>query len=135
MQWMMLQQDIPKDYVIATGKQITVRDFIIMSAKVLGIQLRFEGKNESEIGIVVNVEGNKAPYIKEGDVIVKIDSRYFRPTEVDSLLGDASKARKELGWKPEIQLKQLCEEMIMNDLNKSMQLSLLKKHGYKINTN
>jgi len=132
-QWMMLQQKEPKDYVIATGSQLSVREFLKMSAKELGISLRFEGEGVNEIGIVSLVEGSSAPHIKKGDVIVKIDSRYFRPSEVETLLGDASKAGKELGWIPEISSDQLCKEMVLSDLNEAKQNALLKAHGYKVN--
>jgi GDPmannose 4,6-dehydratase len=135
MQWMMLQQKEPKDYVIATGSQLTVREFLKMSAKELGISLYFEGEGVYEIGIVGSVDGNKAPHIKKDDVIIRIDSRYFRPSEVETLLGDASKAEKELGWIPEIDIDQLCKEMILSDLNEAKQNALLKIHGFKVNTN
>jgi GDPmannose 4,6-dehydratase len=135
MQWMMLQQKEPKDYVIATGSHLTVREFLKMSAKELGISLHFEGEGVYETGIVDSVEGNRAPYIKKDDVIVKIDSRYFRPSEVETLLGDASKAKKELGWIPEFDIDQLCKEMILSDLNEAKQNALLKAHGFKVNTN
>jgi GDPmannose 4,6-dehydratase len=135
MQWMMLQQKEPKDYVIASGSQLSVREFLTMSAKELGISLHFEGEGVCEIGIVDLVEGNRAPNIKKDDVIVKIDSRYFRPSEVETLLGDATKAEKELGWIPEIDIDQLCKEMILSDLNEAKQNALLKAHGFKVNTN
>ena len=102
MQWMMLQQDAPEDYVIATGEQYSVRDFILWTAAELGILLRFEGQGIEERGIVEAVHGTAAPAVKPGDVIVRIDPRYFRPAEVETLLGDASKARQQLGWVPEI---------------------------------
>jgi GDPmannose 4,6-dehydratase len=132
MQWLMLQQEKPRDYVIASGKQYTIRDFLYLSAKKLGITLRFEGEGISEIGVVEFVEGNKAPNIKKNDVIVRIDSRYFRPNEVESLLGDASKAQKELGWTPKVNIDQLCEEMILSDLKEAKQKALLVKNGYNI---
>ena len=116
MQWMMLQQEVPKDYVIATGHQHSVRDFIYLSACELGIKLKFEGEGLNEIGIVEAIEGSFAPAISPGDIIVRIDPRYYRPTEVDSLLGDASKARSELGWAPETNVQQLCAEMVREDL-------------------
>ena len=129
MQWMMLQQKEPKDYVIATGSQLSVREFLKMGAKELGISLRFEGEGVNEIGIVEFVEGKRAPHIKKNDVIVKIDSNYFRPTEVETLVGDSSKAKKELGWTPEVSAEQLCKEMILNDLNEAKQKALLRDHG------
>lgn len=130
MQWMMLQQKEPKDYVIASGIQLSVREFLKMSAKELGITLRFEGVGTDEIGIVDLIEGDKAPFIKKNDVVVRIDPRYFRPSEVETLLGDASKANKELGWSPEINIHQLCEEMIANDLKEAKQQALLKKYRF-----
>ena len=135
MQWLMLQQDKPKDYVIATGEQLSVRDFLKMSAKALGVSLRFEGNGLNEVGIVDSKEGNDAPHIKAGDVIIKIDPRYFRPAEVETLQGDISLAHKTLGWAPEIKIGALCKEMIAADLNEARRLSLLKKHGYPINLN
>jgi GDPmannose 4,6-dehydratase len=130
MQWMMLQKKEPKDYVIASGIQLSVREFLKMSAKVLGAELRFEGIGTNEIGIVDLVDGDKAPFIKKNDVIVRVDSRYFRPSEVETLLGDASKAKKELGWSPEISVDQLCKEMILSDLKEARQQALLKKHTF-----
>lgn len=130
MQWMMLQKKEPKDYVIASGIQLSVREFLKMSATELGVELRFEGVGTNEIGIVDLVEGDKAPFIKKNDVIVRVDSRYFRPSEVETLLGDASKAKKELGWFPEISVDQLCKEMTLSDLKEARQQALLKKHTF-----
>ncbi|QDD07061.1 GDP-mannose 4,6-dehydratase [Candidatus Methylopumilus planktonicus] len=130
MQWMMLQQKEPKDYVIASGIQLSVREFLKMSAKELGITLRFEGAGTNELGIVDLIEGDKAPFIKKNDVVVRIDPRYFRPSEVETLLGDASKAKKELGWYPEISVDQLCKEMILSDLKEARQQAFLKKHTF-----
>ena len=132
MQWMMLQQDHPEDFVIATGKQISVRDFVILAARELGISLEFSGKGLDETGTVTLVEGDKAPHIKVGDVIVKIDPRYFRPTEVEELLGDPGKAKEKLGWVPEISVEEMCAEMVAEDLEKARQHALLKKHGFRI---
>lgn len=132
MQWLMLQQDQPEDFVIATGLQYSVRQFIEWSAQELGITLRFEGHGEKEIAIVERVEGESAPAVKPGDVIVKVDPRYFRPTEVDSLLGDASKAKARLGWSPEITVQQMCAEMVMHDLESAKRDALLKKNGFKV---
>ncbi len=115
MQWLMLQAEEPKDYVIASGYQNTVKDFATWTAAELGITLSFQGKNLDEIGVVQKIEGDKCPGIKEGDVIIRIDPRYFRPAEVETLLGDSSKARKELGWNPTISTKELCQEMVKND--------------------
>ena len=132
MQWLMLQQDKPEDFVIATGLQYSVRQFIEWSAQELGISLRFEGQGEKEIAIVERVEGESAPAVKPGDVIVRVDPRYFRPTEVESLLGDASKAKARLGWSPEITVQQMCAEMVMHDLESAKRDALLKKNGFKV---
>ncbi len=132
MQWLMLQQDKPEDYVIATGVQFTVREFITRSAAQLGITMCFEGVDEQEKGIVAAIEGDKAPALKVGDVIVQIDPRYYRPTEVETLLGDPTKAKERLGWVPEITLDQMIVEMVANDLDKARQHALLHRHGYSV---
>lgn len=132
MQWLMLQQDKPEDFVIATGVQYSVREFIQKSANELGITLKFEGKAEAEKAIVAKIEGNKAPALKVGDVIVRIDPHYYRPTEVETLLGDPSKAKQKLGWVPEITLEQMIAEMISHDLDVAKQMALLRQHGYSI---
>lgn len=132
MQWMMLQQEKPEDFVIATGVQFSVREFIKRSAKRLGVTLRFEGKGVSEIGFVQAIEGNDAPGLKVGDVIVRIDPRYFRPSEVETLLGDSTKAREKLGWTPEITLDQMIEEMVAHDLDAAKRQALLKHHGFAV---
>lgn len=132
MQWMMLQQDSPEDFVIATGVQYSVRDFIIWSAKELGITLRFEGKGVNERGIVDKIEGSNAPALKVGDTIIQVDSRYFRPAEVETLLGDPSKAKAKLGWTPEITVQKMCSEMVNEDLNVAKRHALLKQHGYEV---
>ena len=130
MQWLMLQQDNPQDFVIATGQQVNVRDFITRSAAQLGITLAFEGHGLDEVGMVQAISGNNAPALAVGDVIVKIDPRYFRPTEVETLLGDPTKARETLGWVPEITLDQLIAEMVAHDLDHARRHALLKTHGY-----
>ncbi len=132
MQWLMLQQDHPEDFVIATGTQYSVRDFITWSARELGISLRFEGEGVDEKGIVEAVEGDRAPNVKAGDVIVKVDPRYFRPAEVETLLGDSSKAKEKLGWIPKITTREMCAEMVAEDLIAAKRHALLKKHGYEI---
>ncbi len=132
MQWLMLQQEKPEDFVIATGVQFTVREFIIRSAKHLGITLQFEGVAENEKAMVAKIEGDKAPALKVGDVIVRIDPRYYRPAEVETLLGDPTKAKEKLGWVPEITLNQMIEEMVENDLDWAKQHALLKTHGYSV---
>ena len=134
MQWMMLQQDEADDFVIATGVQYSVRQFIEWSAMELGIKLRFEGSGVDEIGIVESVGGVDAPNIKVGDVIVKIDPRYFRPAEVETLLGDPTKAKKKLGWTPQTTVQEMCAEMVAEDLNTAKRNSLLTSHGYHIPT-
>ena len=132
MQWMMLQQDTPKDYVIATGVQFSVREFIQWTAEALGIELRFEKSGVDEYAIVGGITGDSAPGIKLDDIIVRVDPRYFRPTEVETLLGDATRARTELGWKPEISARQMCAEMVMSDLIESKKNAHLKHHGYDV---
>ena len=132
MQWMMLQQEQPEDFVIATGVQFSVREFIIRSAKQLGITLRFEGKAEQEKGIISAIEGDKAPALKVGDVVVQVDPRYYRPAEVETLLGDPSKAKAILGWVPEITLDEMIVEMVANDLDQAKQHVLLKNHGHAV---
>ena len=132
MQWLMLQQKIPEDFVIATGKYHTVRDFLILSAKALGIQLEFEGENEKEIARISKLDGEKVSGVSVGDIIVKVDKKYFRPTEVEQLLGDSSKAKKKLGWTAKISLEQMCEEMIAEDFKQAMNAKLLKASNNKI---
>ena len=130
MQWLMLQQDAPEDFVIATGRQVSVRDFLRMSAEALGVILRFDGEGVDEVAVVEAVtDADTAPAAKPGDVIARVDPRYFRPTEVETLLGDASKAKAELGWEPEITLEQLCAEMVAEDLTAAKRSALLKSHG------
>ncbi len=132
MQWMMLQQDKPQDYVIATGVQYSVREFIMKTAHELGLTLGFEGEGVNEVAKVLEVIGDNAPALKVGQVVVRIDPRYFRPTEVETLLGDPSKAKKELGWVPEITLDEMVKEMVAHDLSKAKQHALLKRHGYDV---
>ncbi|MEK9803162.1 MAG: GDP-mannose 4,6-dehydratase [Curvibacter sp.] len=132
MQWMMLQQESPKDYVIATGVQYSVRQFIEKSAAQLGITLRFQGQGVNEVVVVASVQGDKAPALKAGDVIVRVDPHYFRPAEVETLLGDPSLAKKELGWIPEITLDEMVQEMVDHDLEQARQHALLQKHGYTV---
>jgi GDPmannose 4,6-dehydratase len=132
MQWLMLQQNQPEDFVIATGLQYTVREFIQKSAKQLGITLRFEGKAQVEKAIVAAIEGNKAPALKVGDVLMQIDPHYYRPTEVETLLGDPTNAKEKLGWAPEITLDQMIEEMVAYDFDQAKQHAILKKYGFDI---
>ena len=132
MQWLMLQQDAPEDYVIATGKQYSVRDFIIWAAEDLGITLTFSGEGVEEIGHVAAIAGDNAPALSVGDVIVKVDSRYFRPAEVETLLGDSAKAKTNLGWEPEITAREMCAEMVAADLAAAKRHALLKAHGHDV---
>jgi len=132
MQWMMLQQEQPEDFVIATGVQYSVRQFIEWSAAELGITLEFTGQGVDEKGIVTKVEGNKAPAVQVGDILVAVDPRYFRPAEVDTLLGDPSKAKAVLGWEPEITVQEMCAEMVAEDLKEAQRIALLKAHGHDV---
>lgn len=132
MQWMMLQQEQAEDFVIATGVQYSVREFIAKSAAQLGVRLKFEGHGIDEKAVVIEISGNNSPALKVGDVIVKVDSRYFRPAEVETLLGDPVKAKQKLGWIPEITLDEMVEEMVAYDLQQAKQHALLKDHGYAI---
>ena len=130
MQWMMLQQAKPQDFVIATGVQYSVREFITWTAAELGVTLRFEGQGVEEKAYVAALSGTKAPGLKVGDSVVAVDPRYFRPTEVETLLGDPSKAKTELGWVPEITAQQMCAEMVAEDLKAAQQTALLRHHGF-----
>lgn len=132
MQWMMLQQDEAEDYVIATGKQISVRDFIKLSAKELGLTLRFNGEGVEEVAYVDSIEGDMAPALSVGDKIIAVDPRYFRPTEVETLLGDPSKAMEKLGWAPEITVEQMCAEMVASDLHEAKRQAFLQKNGFEL---
>ncbi|NGQ89444.1 GDP-mannose 4,6-dehydratase [Rhodobacter sp. HX-7-19] len=129
MQWMMLQQDVPEDFVIATGVQYSVREFIQWSAAELGIRLRFEGAGVDEVAVVDSVTSNHAPAVKPGQVVLRIDPRYFRPAEVETLLGDPTKAKEKLGWTPQITAQQMCREMVAEDLKTARRHRLLKEHG------
>jgi GDPmannose 4,6-dehydratase len=132
MQWMMLQQDTADDFVIATGKQYSVREFITWSARELGITLEFSGDNMNEVATVAAIKGDNAPALKVGDVIMKIDPRYFRPTEVETLLGDPTKAREKLGWTPQITAQEMCAEMVREDLKTARRHALLKAHDMDV---
>lgn len=130
MQWLMLQQEKPEDFVIATGLQYSVRQFIQWTAEELGIGLRFEGEGIEEVAIVDSISGDDAPAVKPGDVLVRIDPKYFRPAEVETLLGDASKAHTKLGWKPQIDTRALCKEMAHHDLKEAKRQAFLKQNGF-----
>jgi len=131
MQWLMLQQEVAEDFVVATGLQFSVRQFIVWSAEELGITLAFEGKGVGETATVAAISGDKAPGVKVGDVVLRIDPRYFRPTEVETLLGDPSKAKLKLGWVPKITVQQMCAEMVGVDLDEARKVALLKSHGFQ----
>lgn len=132
MQWLMLQQEQPEDFVIATGVQYSVRDFIRWSAAELGIRLKFEGSGVEEHAIIEHLEGSAAPALKVGDVIVRVDARYFRPAEVETLLGDPSNAKNKLGWVPEISVQEMCAEMVREDLKVAQRHALLRSHGHDV---
>ena len=129
MQWMMLQQDMPEDFVIATGVQYSVRQFIEWSAAELGLTLDFTGEGVQEIATITAISGDMAPALQVGDVIMRIDPRYFRPAEVETLLGDPSKAKAKLGWVPEISVQDMCAEMVAEDLMTACRHAFLKDHG------
>ncbi len=132
MQWLMLQQDQPQDFVIATGKQHSVREFISWSAEQLGISLEFTGHGLTEVGRVTAIRGPEAPALSVGDIIVRIDPRYFRPTEVETLLGDPGLAKSVLGWEPRISAREMCNEMVAEDLKLAKRFAFLKQHGMEL---
>jgi len=127
MQWLMLQQEKPEDFVIATGKQYSVRQFIEFAADYVGIKIEWKGKGINEVGYWSNISSPKSSF-----PIIKVDKRYFRPTEVETLLGDATKAIDRLGWTPKITLKEMIQEMMENDLNIAKRDALIESHGYKM---
>jgi GDPmannose 4,6-dehydratase len=135
MQWRMLQQDVPKDYVIATGHQISVREFVERTASGLGMTLRWEGEGLEEVGIVESIAASSLVddlSVKEGDTLVRVDPNYYRPAEVESLLGDPSKAHDELGWKPTTTLDEMIDEMLAHDVDQAKQRALLKSSGFNV---
>src|SRR6056297_2272675 len=132
MQWMMLQQDAPEDFVIATGQQYSVREFIRWSATELGLTVEFSGEGVEEIATVTAIEGDRAPAVKPGDVIMRIDPKYFRPAEVETLLGDPTRARERLGWQPRITAREMCAEMVAEDLRAARRHALLREHGMEM---
>lgn len=132
MQWLMLQQKAPEDFVIATGVQYSVREFIRWAGNELGLTIEFSGSGIKETGTVTAIEGDLAPNVNVGDTIVRIDPRYFRPAEVDTLLGDPTKARDKLGWVPQITAQQMCAEMVSEDYKAARRLKLLKEHGLEL---
>lgn len=133
MQWLMLQQDSPEDFVIATGRQYSVRQFIVWAAEELGIALQFNGQGIDEHAVVNSITGEHAPALQPGQTIIKVDPKYFRPTEVETLLGDYSKAREQLGWSPKISTRDMCREMVAHDLQQALRQALLLRHGYHTN--
>jgi GDPmannose 4,6-dehydratase len=133
MQWLMLQQEHPEDFVIATGVQYSVRQFIEWSASELGIELRFEGQGIDEVAIIERITGEKSPALKVGQTIIRVDPAYFRPTEVETLLGNPNKAKEKLGWEPEISVQQMCKEMVRSDLEQAKCQKLLQINGYNPN--
>jgi GDPmannose 4,6-dehydratase len=132
MQWLMLQQQSADDFVIATGVQYSVRQFIAMTAQELGITIKWQGTGVEEKGVVASVQADKGLAVREGDVVVAVDPRYFRPSEVETLLGDPSKAKEKLGWTPKITLQEMVKEMVAADLQAARQHALLKQHGYSV---
>jgi GDPmannose 4,6-dehydratase len=132
MQWMMLQQDKPDDFCIATGVQYSVRQFIQWSALELGIAINFEGEGLNEVGVVEAIKGDNAPALKIGDIIFRVDKRYFRPAEVETLLGSPKKAKDELGWVPKITVQEMCAEMVREDLKDAKRHVLLKENGHAL---
>lgn len=139
MQWLMLQQDTAEDYVIASGQQISVREFINQAARDLGFELEWQGSGTEEVGVVKaisqsNLVNSDERRIKVGDVLIRVDPRYYRPTEVETLLGDASRAKDKLGWEPKTSLAEMINEMLANDLDSTRQRALLEKSGYTVPT-
>ena len=132
MQWMMLQQDVPEDFVIATGVQYSVREFISWSAQELGLQLAFSGEGLNEIGVIVDIKSDHNLAVSIGDVIVRVDKRYFRPSEVDTLLGDPAKAKKILGWESIITAKEMCAEMVAADFLEAKKKALIISGGFDV---
>ncbi|HWJ95830.1 MAG TPA: GDP-mannose 4,6-dehydratase, partial [Telluria sp.] len=132
MQWLMLQQDAPEDYVIATGRQYSVRHFVEVAARELGIEIAWQGSGVNERGVIAGVTGDKAPGVAIGQPIVAIDPQYFRPTEVETLLGDPGKAQRRLGWEPRTSFEAMVQEMVAHDLDTARRHKLLKSHGYDV---
>ncbi|MBW2029500.1 MAG: GDP-mannose 4,6-dehydratase [Deltaproteobacteria bacterium] len=130
--WLILQQEKPDDYVIATGESHSVREFVEMAFKEIGVEIGWRGKGVEEVGVVTSNEKQVASEIREGDVVVEVDPRYFRPTEVDELLGDATKARRELGWEPRISFKEMVAQMVRADLEEASRDQLCKESGFNM---
>jgi GDPmannose 4,6-dehydratase len=134
-QWMMLQQPEPRDFVIATGAQHSVRDFVERSTARIGVTIEWRGGGVDEVGVAARIDGDDAPEVKQGATIVRVDPRYFRPAEVETLLGDSSEAKSKLGWAPEITLNQMIDEMMSHDLEHARRHALLHRHGYRLAVN
>lgn len=132
MQWLMLQQDQPEDFVIASGEQHSVRDFVRWSAQELGIELCFSGVGKNETATVIKVDRKRSPAVNVGDVLVRVDEKYFRPAEVESLLGDAEKAKNKLNWEPRISAKSMCKEMVQEDFKEAKRHAFLKENGFEL---
>lgn len=130
MQWLMLQQEEPEDYVIASGQQHSVREFIQWAAQDCGFEIAFQGEGLEEVGVVAKVHSEACKTLQHGDVVVRVDPKYFRPAEVETLLGDAAKAREKLGWQPQIDAREMCREMVAADLDAARREALLREHGY-----
>jgi len=131
MQWMMLQQDEPEDFVIATGEQHSVREFCELAFAELGIKLRWKGEGVEEVGVISEVSAQQSE-VNIGDIAVRIDPRYFRPTEVESLLGDPGKAKQKLGWEPRISFQDMVKEMVQNDYTLAKRDKLCNDHGFEV---
>jgi GDPmannose 4,6-dehydratase len=132
MQWLMLQQDKPEDFVIATGRQYSVRHFVELAARELGIEIAWQGEGVNERGVIASISGDKAPGVVVGQPIVAVDPQYFRPTEVETLLGDPSRARDRLGWEPRTSFETMVQEMVAHDLDTARRHKLLASHGYNV---
>ena len=132
MQWLMLQQDAPEDYVIATGRQYSVRHFVEVAARELGIALAWQGEGVHERGVIAAIDGDRAPGVVVGQPIIAVDPQYFRPTEVDTLLGDPGKARRRLGWEPRTGFEAMVRDMVAHDLETARRHQLLASHGYNV---
>ena len=132
MQWMILQQEKPDDFVIASGKEMTVRKFVEKALENFGVNINWEGEGINEYGVIANIKNESAFNVKKNDIIVRVSEKYFRPSDVNYLLGDASKARKILGWKPSISINDLIKEMMENDFKEAKKEKLIKESIYLI---
>jgi GDPmannose 4,6-dehydratase len=136
--WLMLQQKKPDDYVIATGESHSVREFVEMAFREIGVEIQWKGKGAKEVGVISEVRGQRSEVggqdqaVRAGDVVVEVDRRYFRPTEVDELLGDSSKARKSLGWEPKISFQEMISAMVKADVEEASRDQFCKDQGFKV---